>query len=126
MPYYNPLVIYGNWWWPDYEPFVYYPYGEPEITAGPFGWLPAVTVSPFWSWGWGRWDWGGGDVFINLNRSVNINNTNIDITRNNFRTANLTRVAQRGFADPVRIAALTHGGRAAARRAPLAGYKRCG
>ncbi len=122
VPYYNPLVVYGAWWWPGYPPFAYYPFGEPVITVGLFGWFPAVTVSPFWNWGWGYWNWGDRDVFINVNRTVNINSTNLNITRSALRTANLTRAAARGVADPVRTAALRHGGRAAAWRPPLPGF----
>ncbi|MEN6437567.1 MAG: DUF3300 domain-containing protein [Syntrophobacter sp.] len=119
VPYYDPGVIYGNWWWPDYPPYAWYPFGGPYINVGLFGFGLGIGVSPFWDWCWGRWNWGGGDMFINVNRTVNINNTNLNVTRGNLRTANLTRVAGRGVADPVRNAALTNGGRAAAGRPAL-------
>jgi len=25
VPYYNPTVVYGTWWWPDWQPFVWVP-----------------------------------------------------------------------------------------------------
>jgi hypothetical protein len=86
VPYYDPLLVYGDWWWPDYPPFAYYPYGEPFITLGLFGWLAAVSVGPYWNWGWGYWNWGGGNCFVNVNRTVNINDPNLHMRQGHFRT----------------------------------------
>ncbi|MGC9964463.1 MAG: DUF3300 domain-containing protein [Syntrophobacteraceae bacterium] len=31
VPYYDPSVVYGSWWWPGYAPFAFYPFGfSPE------------------------------------------------------------------------------------------------
>ena len=114
VPYYDPWEIYGAWWWPDYPPFAWYPFGWPYITVGLFGFGWGIGVSPFWGWGWGYWDWGGRNCYINVNRTVNINDRHSHITRSGLRTANLTRTAATRVADPVRAAALAHGGRVAA------------
>lgn len=45
VPYYDPLVVYGPWWWPAYQPVVWAPWPG---YARPY--RPAVSVG-FW---WGR------------------------------------------------------------------------
>ncbi len=44
VPRYDPAVVYGNWWWPAYPPFAYYPV------------WPGVS-----SWSWGIRILGGGN-----------------------------------------------------------------
>src|SRR6202158_2776142 len=37
VPVYDPRVIYGQWWDPDYQPYYWYPppiYGYPDLSAG--------------------------------------------------------------------------------------------
>jgi len=111
VPYYDPSAVYGNWWWPGYPPFAWYPLGNPYIWAGLFGFGWGIGVGPAWGWGWGRWNWGGRNVYINANRTVNINSRHVNFNRNTMRTANLTRVARTGVRDPVRTAATRAGGR---------------
>lgn len=58
VPYYDPLVVYGPWWWPAYRPVRWRPwpgyFARPGLSAG-FHFGPAVRVSPgFFS---GRPDW---------------------------------------------------------------------
>ena len=72
VPVYNPTVIYGPWWAPDYLPWYWYP---PPIwgyapapswwgyTAG-FSWGTAWAIG-YNNWGWARPNW--------YNHSVNIN-----------------------------------------------------
>jgi len=118
VPYYDPSAVYGGWWWPGYDPYAWYPFGGPIITAGLFGFGIGIGVSPFWNWGWGFWNWGGGwgggyggnSVFVNVNRTVNINNSTINgLTPGTLQTANLTAAAATGTADPVRNAARAAG-----------------
>lgn len=45
VPYYDPLVVYGQWWWPAYQPIVWAPWPG---YARPY--RPGVSVG-FW---WGR------------------------------------------------------------------------
>ena len=98
VPYYDPAVIYGNWWWPGYPPYAYYPaFGAPFITLGLFGFYAGIGVGPFWGWGWGHWGWGGGDIFININRHAYINGRNFRGGRD-FRTAGFSRSATRSAA----------------------------
>ena len=92
VPYYNPAVVYGSWWWPGYPPYAYYPYGQPFITIGSLGFLAAVGVGAFWNSGWGAWNWRGRNVNVNINRTVNINRNDPSITHN-MRTASFHRVA---------------------------------
>jgi hypothetical protein len=46
VPYYDPLVVYGPWWWPAYRPVAWAPwpgYARSYRTAG-FWWGPPVVV----------------------------------------------------------------------------------
>ncbi len=58
VPYYDPLTIYGPWWWPDYPP-VYWP-AWPGYYAGPgfpvgFAWSVGVPISA--GFFFGAFDW---------------------------------------------------------------------
>ena len=48
VPYYDPLVVYGSWWWPAYPPVYWRPwpgyYARPGY-AGVFYWGPPVGIS---------------------------------------------------------------------------------
>ena len=77
VPRYDPVVVYGPWWYPAYPPYAYYPVW-PGVALGigvgvAFGFWGAVSVGPAWGWGWGSWGWGGHNVNINVNRNININ-----------------------------------------------------
>jgi hypothetical protein len=55
VPYYNPSIVYGAWWWPAYPPFLWVPpiaYRPPhfaEVFTIGFVWGPFVTVrSTLW------------------------------------------------------------------------------
>ncbi|HOV84820.1 MAG TPA: DUF3300 domain-containing protein [Syntrophobacteraceae bacterium] len=91
VPTYNPLEVYGPWWYPAYPPYVYspfYPVGG-IVTAGVFGFAAGIAVGSAWNWGWGRWDWGHRDIIVNVNRNININRRDIRI--NDVRTASWNR-----------------------------------
>lgn len=70
VPTYNPVVVYGTWWYPAYPPYYYYPPPMYSFAAG-------VAVGVAWGYAWGHCDWHGGDVDIDINRNININK-NID------------------------------------------------
>ena len=93
VPYYNPVVVYGDWWWPEDPPYAYYPDGEPSITVGESDYLAPATVGPFWHSGWGSWNWRRRNVNVNTNRTVNINRNDPGITHH-MRTANYHGVAK--------------------------------
>lgn len=58
VPYYDPWVIYGSWWWPAHPPVHWRPwvgyYVRPGITVG-FFWGPPVRVSG--GFFFGKFDW---------------------------------------------------------------------
>jgi hypothetical protein len=76
VPYYDPAVVYGEWPYPDYPPYYYYPepgyIGTGVITAGvAFGTAYALgrwaSTGRYWG---GRINWGGGQ--ININRGAHV------------------------------------------------------
>ncbi|MEM6673790.1 MAG: DUF3300 domain-containing protein [Planctomycetota bacterium] len=82
VPVYDPVVVYGTWWWPAYPPPVYYrpPYYRPGIFVT-FG--VGFAMGAAWGYAWGGCSWRRSSVNINVNRNVNIN-ANID--RNRYKT----------------------------------------
>ena len=55
IPRYDPVVVYGPWWYPAYPPFAYYPvFPGVAVGIGVFGFWGAVAVAPAWGWGWAR------------------------------------------------------------------------
>jgi hypothetical protein len=70
VPYYDPMTIYGPWWWPGYPP-VYWPawpgyYAYPGLPVG-FAWGVGVGISV--GFFFGAFDWGHHHVNV-----VNVNN----------------------------------------------------
>jgi hypothetical protein len=83
VPVYDPFIVYGPWWYPDYPPFWYYPPGY--RVAGIVFYFPFFcVVGPSWIFAWGHWDWHHHRVFVNVDRHININR--IHISRTNIRT----------------------------------------
>jgi hypothetical protein len=58
VPYYDPLVVYGSWWWPTYPPFHWRPwagyYARPGYAPG-FYWGPPIGISA--GFFFGAFDW---------------------------------------------------------------------
>jgi hypothetical protein len=58
VPYYDPVVAYGDWWWPAYPPVRWAPWPgyvvEPSY-ASAFYWGPAIAVGPVFFFG--AFDW---------------------------------------------------------------------
>ncbi|MGA2228115.1 MAG: DUF3300 domain-containing protein, partial [Syntrophobacteraceae bacterium] len=111
VPRYDPVVVYGPWWYPAYPPLVYTPCCWPGVAVGigVFGFWGAVAVGPVWGWGWGSWGWGGHNVNINVNRNININR-NVNISRNSVRTTSLHQAAAAGRIGSGRAAAAARAG----------------
>jgi Protein of unknown function (DUF3300) len=72
VPIYDPRVCYGDWPYPAYEPFYWYPYGF--TGSGIVAFAGAIAVG---SALWGRVDWWRDRVNINTNRFNQFNRTNI-------------------------------------------------
>ena len=58
VPYYDPVVVYGTWWWPAYPPVWWAPW--PGYVVGPYYasayyWGPAITVGT--AFFFGAFDW---------------------------------------------------------------------
>jgi len=79
VPVYNPFIVYGPWWYPDYPPFWYYPPGY-AVARIVFYFPFFCAVGPFWHHGWGHWDWHHHSVFVNVDRHVNINRRHFNDT----------------------------------------------
>ena len=78
VPVYNPTVIYGTWWWPNYRPWYWYPppyygYGAAVVGAGiAFGVGYAIGR---YNWGWSYPNWRGGNINVNINNNYYSNRT---------------------------------------------------
>ena len=110
VPYYDPMSVYGDWWWPGYLPYAYFPFWGPFLAWGPFGFGFGIGVGPYWGGGWGSWNWRGGYANLNRNRNVNINRNDPGITRN-MRTATSSRLASQRAAGLGRTAGALGAGR---------------
>ena len=72
VPVYEPTVVYGPWWYPDYPPYYFPPppgfvYGAPFFPG--FWWGPVIDIdffAPFWGWGW--CDWGHRSIHVDRGR----------------------------------------------------------
>ena len=80
VPAYNPMVVYGPWWYPAYPPYYYYPPGY-VAGAAAFSFVAGVAVGVAWGYAWGGCNWNRGNIDVNVNRNININN---NINRNNY------------------------------------------
>ncbi|HEY6094159.1 MAG TPA: DUF3300 domain-containing protein [Gallionellaceae bacterium] len=58
VPYYDPVVVYGSWWWPDYPPIYWAPwpgyYYAPRYAPG-FAWGFGITIGA--GFFFGAFDW---------------------------------------------------------------------
>lgn len=72
VPIYEPAVVYGPWWYPDYPPY-YWGYPGAVFTDGYFWGATGIAVAGG-IWGWNHWDWRHRRIDINANRWNRINN----------------------------------------------------
>jgi hypothetical protein len=70
VPVYNPFLVYGPWWYPDYPPYYYYP---PGYVIGSSIIFLGVGVYVPWGYAWGVFDWPHRHFYISVNRHVKIN-----------------------------------------------------
>ncbi len=54
VPYYNPAVVYGYWWWPDYPPVFWAPWAGYGWNGG-FAWGIGIGIGA--DFFFGVWDW---------------------------------------------------------------------
>ena len=80
VPVYDPMIVYGPWWWPAYRPYYYHPRGV-VIRPGFIGFGLGVAVGVAWGYAWGGFNWHHHDVVINVTRNVHVNNR---IDRNRY------------------------------------------
>jgi hypothetical protein len=62
---YDPMVVYGTWWYTGYYPYYYYPY---------YGYGGGFWLGAAWGYAWGHANWNGAHVEHNINQNININN----------------------------------------------------
>lgn len=57
VPYYDTRVVYGNWWWPEYQPYVWAPWAGYSWSPGysVFGWGLGVPLGA--GFFYGNFDW---------------------------------------------------------------------
>jgi hypothetical protein len=57
VPVYDPLWVYGPWWWPYYPPYAIYPYPAGVAIAPGYIWFgTGLFVGAYWG-SWGYWGW---------------------------------------------------------------------
>jgi hypothetical protein len=65
VPVYDPLWIYGPWWWPYYPPYAVYPYPPGVYIAPGFVWFGVgLFVGAYWG-SWGYWGWHNHAFYVN-------------------------------------------------------------
>lgn len=81
VPVYDPVVVYGAWWWPAYSPPIYC---RPAYWGpGPIVWWGRPRYcGPAWGYAWSRCDWGGSFVSIDINLNFGFNH---HINRHHYR-----------------------------------------
>jgi hypothetical protein len=82
VPVYEPSVVYGPWWYPDYPPY-YWPYPGASYVNGYF-WGAGVAIAAG-IWGWNHFDWHDHDIDINVNKWNNINGNRTKISNKNWQ-----------------------------------------
>lgn len=74
VPAYDPYEIYGDWPYPDYPPYYYYPPGYVHVDKDPrlaFG--AGIIIGAGWGYAWGDCDWHGGYIDIDVDRNSDLN-----------------------------------------------------
>ncbi|MGC1401851.1 MAG: DUF3300 domain-containing protein [Thermodesulfobacteriota bacterium] len=93
VPVYDPMIVFGPWWWPAYPPFYYHP--RRVINPGRFiGFGFGVPIGVPWGYAWGGCDWHRHTVVVNISRNVTINNR---IDRNRYASHVTTGSSGRGI-----------------------------
>jgi hypothetical protein len=66
VPYYDPALVYGSWWWPDYPPVFWAPW-EGYGWNGGFAWGIGIGISA--DFFFGSWDWRNHRVYDHDHRN---------------------------------------------------------
>ncbi|WAC08104.1 MAG: DUF3300 domain-containing protein [Thermodesulfobacteriota bacterium] len=66
VPVYDPLWVYGPWWYPAYLPFTI-GYAGISIVSGVFDFAFGFTTAGLF--GWCDWDWGHHDIYVDYGRA---------------------------------------------------------
>lgn len=54
VPVYDPLEVYGSWWYPDYPPYYWWP--DDVVYVDDFFWGAGIVIAPsLWAWSRPRW-----------------------------------------------------------------------
>ena len=72
VPMYDPMVVYGPWWWPAYPPYYFFPRG-PAVVGGIIGFGIGVALGVAWGYAWGGFNWHRHEVVVNVTRNVYLN-----------------------------------------------------
>lgn len=83
VPVYQPTVVYGSWWYPDYPPYYWYWDTPPSYFVSGFFWGTGLAIGTS-LWRWGHWDWHHHDIDINVDRYNRINANRAQITSNKW------------------------------------------
>ena len=81
VPVYQPSVVYGSWWYPDYPPY-YWEYPGASFVNGYF-WGAGIAVAGG-IWGWNHFDWHRHDIDIDVDKWNNINVNRSKLTSNKW------------------------------------------
>eukprot|EP01037_Dinobryon_pediforme_P022221 gene22221-23300_t len=79
IPYYNPVIVYGNWWWPQQPPRYWIPPPRYHVTINAGIAFGAGVGIAYSGYGNARPDWHRHQVLVN---NVHINNVTNNITVN--------------------------------------------
>jgi hypothetical protein len=67
VPYYDPRLVYGSWWWPDYQPVYWNPWpGYAYYSGIGFGWGRGISLRR--NFFYGGFDWGRRHVRYSAHR----------------------------------------------------------
>jgi hypothetical protein len=73
VPAYDPMVVFGPWWWPLYPPFPWYPIGAVILPGVAISFGLGFGLGVCWGWAWGGFGWGGHSVNVNVYQNANFN-----------------------------------------------------
>ncbi|AGK59331.1 hypothetical protein HYPDE_38298 [Hyphomicrobium denitrificans 1NES1] len=82
VPVYDPAVVYGSWWYPDYPPYVW---TYPGVSYVDGWWWGAGVAIVGAIWGWNHWDWHRHNIHVDVNRWNRINHNRRRITSDRWR-----------------------------------------
>ncbi len=73
VPVYNPIEVYGPWWYPAYPPYYYHPHGYAVVSPGFVSFGVAVGLGAAWGYAWGHPNWASHHVYVNPTQNITIN-----------------------------------------------------